>query len=65
MAVVQKLANIGAAAAHLFEPGLGDATQLIVWLGEPGFDIGVAPVPLPKPPGEPTWAERVKRNRLR
>lgn len=43
MAVLQKLANIGAAAAHLLEPWLGDPPQLVVRRGKPGVDLGVAP----------------------
>ena len=42
MAIVQKLANVRAAAAHLFKPWLGDPSQLAVRLGKPGVNAGVS-----------------------
>jgi len=42
MAIVQKLANVRAAAAHLFEPWPGDPSQLAVGLGKPGVNAGVS-----------------------
>jgi len=42
MAVVQKLANVGPAAAHLFKPWLGEPSQLVIRLGKPGVDAGVS-----------------------
>jgi len=43
MAILQKLANIGAAAAHLIEPWLGNPSQFVVRLGKPDIDARVAP----------------------
>jgi hypothetical protein len=43
IAIVQKLANVGSAAAHLFKPWLGDASHLVVGLVKPSLDVGVAP----------------------
>ena len=43
MTIVQKLANIRSAAAHLFKPSLGEPSQLVVRLGKPGVNAGVSP----------------------
>jgi hypothetical protein len=43
MAVVQPLANVGAAAAHPLEPWPGDPPQRVAGPGEPGVDVGVSP----------------------
>jgi hypothetical protein len=43
MAVVQELANVRPAAAHLPEPPPCEPAQRVVWLGEPRFDAGVSP----------------------
>jgi hypothetical protein len=40
---VQKLAHIGAAAAHPLEPGRGHTAQFVVRHGEPSIDLGVSP----------------------
>ena len=36
--VMHKLTNVGAAAAHVLEPGLDDPSQLVIGRGEPGVD---------------------------
>jgi len=41
--IVQQLANIGAAVAHLLEPRQSDPPQSVVGLRKPGVDAGVAP----------------------
>src|SRR5665213_4266714 len=43
MAIVQKLANVRAATAHLFKPWLGDPSHLFIGLGKPSLDAGVSP----------------------
>ncbi len=43
MAILQKFANVGSAAAHLLKPWLGDPSQLVVRLGKPSVDAGVSP----------------------
>lgn len=42
MSIVQKLANIRSAAAHLFKPGLAHPSQLAIRPGEPGINAGVS-----------------------
>ena len=42
MAILQQLANVGSAAAHLLKPWLGDASQLVVGLVKPGVNAGVS-----------------------
>ena len=41
-AIVQKFANVRSAAAHLFEPWLGDPPQLAIRPGKPRDDAGVS-----------------------
>ena len=43
MAIVQKLANVRSATAHLFKPWLGDPSQLVIGLGKPNVNAGVSP----------------------
>jgi hypothetical protein len=43
MAVMQKLANVRSAAAHLFEPQPGERSQLVISLGKPGVNARVSP----------------------
>ncbi|SEC48202.1 hypothetical protein SAMN05519104_1463 [Rhizobiales bacterium GAS188] len=42
MTIVQKLANVRSAAAHLFKPWLGEPSQLVIGLGKPSVDAGVS-----------------------
>ena len=42
MAIVQKFADVRPAAAHLFEPWLGDPSQLVIRLGKPSVNAGVS-----------------------
>ena len=42
MAVVQKLANVRPTAAHLFEPRVGEPSELVIRLGEPSVNAGVS-----------------------
>jgi hypothetical protein len=42
MAIVQKLANVRSAAAHLFKPWPGEPSQLVIRLGKPSVDAGVS-----------------------
>jgi hypothetical protein len=42
MAVVQKLANVRSAAAHLFKPRLGEPSKPIIRLGKPSVNAGVS-----------------------
>ena len=42
VAIVQKLANVRSAAAHLFKPWLGEPSQFVIRLGKPSVDAGVS-----------------------
>jgi hypothetical protein len=42
MSIVQKFADVRSAAAHLFKPGLADASQFVIRPGEPGINAGVS-----------------------
>jgi hypothetical protein len=42
MAIVQKLANVRPAAAHLFKPWLGDQSQFVIRLGKPSVNARVS-----------------------
>ena len=42
MAIVQELANVCDAAAHLLEPWLSDPSQLVIDLAKPSVDAGVS-----------------------
>jgi hypothetical protein len=42
MAIVQKLANVRSAAAHLFKPWPREPLQLVIRLGKPSLDAGVS-----------------------
>ena len=42
MTIVQKLANVRAAATHLFKPWLGDPSQRVISLGKPSVNGGVS-----------------------
>ena len=42
MAVVQKLANIRPAAAHLVKPRLGEPSQFVIRPGKPAVNAGVS-----------------------
>jgi hypothetical protein len=41
VAIMQKLANIRSAAAHLLKPWLADPSQFVIGLDEPGVNAGV------------------------
>jgi hypothetical protein len=49
MAVVQKLANVRPATAHLFEPRESQRPQRVIGLGKPAVDGGVSPDGARKP----------------
>ena len=42
MTIVQKLANIRPAAAHLLKPWPREPSRLVIGLGKPGFNAGVS-----------------------
>jgi hypothetical protein len=42
MAIVQNLANVRSAAAHLFKPWPGEPSQLVIRAGKPSVDAGVS-----------------------
>ena len=56
MAILQKLANVRSAAAHLFKPWLGDPSRPVVRLGEPCLDAGVSPNGARKPKEFAHWS---------
>ncbi len=43
MAIMQKLANVRSAVAHLLKPRLAEPPQLAIGLGKPSVDAGVSP----------------------
>ena len=43
MAIVQKLANVRSAVAHLFKPWPREPSQLVIRLGKPSVDDWVSP----------------------